>query len=231
MSDEEAKLEGRVALLQIAPLFRNMPKSDHEAIASCAVGVVYAQDERLYVQGQNFRSLILLRSGSVKITQLSSQGSEVILRMHGTGNALGMFSNSPTGQNSCYAVEKSTALIWNHMAFQSLKLRFPQIESNASQIFSAQLAELEERFREVSTENVNKRLAHILLRLVTNVGRNVGTGVEISLSRDELAQMIGTTLFTVSRIISEWASKGIVIPGRNLVTVCSLPLLKSEVSS
>jgi CRP-like cAMP-binding protein len=231
MSDEEAKLDGRVALLQISPLFRNMPRLDHEAIASCAVGVVYARDERLYVQGQNFRSLVLLRSGSVKITQLSSQGSEVILRMHGTGSALGMFSNSPIGQNSCYAVEQSTALIWNHTAFQSLKLRFPQIEGNANRIFSAQLAELEERFREVSTETVNKRLAHILLRLITNVGRNVGTGVEISLSRDELAQMIGTTLFTVSRIISEWASKGIVIPGRNLVTVCSLSLLESEVSS
>ena len=231
MSDEEAKLEGRVALLQISPLFRNMPRLDHEAIASCAVGVVYARDERLYVQRQNFRNLVLLRSGSVKITQLSSQGSEVILRMHGTGSALGMFSNSPIGQNSCYAVEQSTALIWNHTAFQSLKLRFPQIEGNANRIFSAQLAELEERFREVSTETVNKRLAHILLRLITNVGRNVGTGVETSLSRDELAQMIGTTLFTVSRIISEWASKGIVIPGRNLVTVCSLSLLESEVSS
>ena len=231
MSDDEIKLDGRVALLQIAPLFRNMSKLDHEAIASRAAGVVYARDERLYVQGQAFRSLVLLRSGSVKITQLSSQGSEVILRMHGTGSALGMFSDSPIGQNSCYAVEKSTALIWNHATFQSLKLSFPQIDRNANQIFSAQLAELEERFREVSTETVNKRLAHILLRLITNVGRKVGTGVEISLSRDELAQMIGTTLFTVSRIVSQWASMGIVIPGRNLITVCSLPLLELEVSS
>jgi len=231
MSDDEIMLEGRVALLQISPLFKNMPRLDHDAIASCAVGVAYARDERLYAQGQDFRSLVLLRSGSVKITQLSSQGSEVILRMHGTGSALGMFSNSPIGQNSCYTVEKSTALKWNHTTFHSLKLSFPQIERNANQIFSAQLAELEERFREVSTENVNKRLAHILLRLITNVGRNVGTGIEISLSRDELAQMAGTTLFSVSRIVSQWASMGIVIPGRTLITVCSLSLLELEVSS
>ena len=231
MPNDEAKLEGRVALLQVSRLFRGMTEQDHEQIASRAAGVVYARDERLYAQGQDFRSLVLLRSGSVKITQLGSQGNEVILRMHGAGSALGMFSNSPLGQNSCYAVVKSTALIWNHSTFQSLILSFPQIESNANQIFSAQLAELEERFREVSTENVNKRLAHALLRLITNVGSNVGTGIEISLSRDELAQMIGTTLFTVSRIISDWASKGIVIPGRNLVTVCSLPLLELEVSS
>jgi CRP-like cAMP-binding protein len=164
-----------VALLQLSRLFKGMTKLEHEVIASCAAGVVYAQDGRLFVQGQTFRSLVLL--------------------------------------------------------FQSLIQKLPQIERNANQIFSTRLAELEERFREVSTENVNKRLAHIILRLMTDVGRKVGTGIDISPSRDELAQMIGTTLFTVSRIISEWACKGIVIPGRNLITVCSLPLLELEVSS
>jgi CRP/FNR family transcriptional regulator, nitrogen oxide reductase regulator len=231
MSDEEIKLEGRVALLQLSPLFRGMTKPDHEVIAARATGVIYARDERVFLQGQNFRSLVLIRSGSVKITQLSSQGSEVLLRMHGTGSTLGMFSSSPVDQNSCHAVEESTALMWNHATFQDLKEKFPQIERNANQIFSTQLAELEERFREVSTEKVNKRLALILLRLITNVGRKVGTGIEISLSREELAQMIGTTLFTVSRVISQWACKGVVIPGRNLITVCSLPLLELEILS
>ena len=113
MSDDEIKLEARVALLQLFRLFRNMPKLDHEAIASCAVGVVYARDERLFAQGQTFRSLVLLRSGSVKITQLSSDGSEVILRMHGTGSVVGMLSGLPVDQNSCHAVEKSTALVWS----------------------------------------------------------------------------------------------------------------------
>jgi CRP-like cAMP-binding protein len=207
MSEDEIKLEARVALLQLAPLFKDVAKPDREVIAARATGVIYARDQRLFMQGQTFRSLVLIRSGSVKITQLSSQGSEVLLRMYGSGSTLGMFSSSPANQNSCYAVEKCTALMWNHATFQELKERFPQIERNANQIFSAQLAELEERFREVSTEKVNKRLALILLRLITDVGRKVGTGIEISLSRDELAQMIGTTLFTVSRIISQWASR------------------------
>src|ERR1700733_12887172 len=107
MPNDEAKLEGRVALLQVSRLFRGMTEQDYEQIATRAAGVVYARDERLYAQGQDFRSLVLLRSGSVKITQLGSQGSEVILRMHGAGSALGMFSDSPIGQNSCYAVVKS----------------------------------------------------------------------------------------------------------------------------
>ena len=84
MSDEEIKLEARVALLLLAPLFRNVTKLDYEVIASCANGVIYTRDQPIFLQGHSFRSLVLLRSGSVKITQISSQGSEVILRMHGT---------------------------------------------------------------------------------------------------------------------------------------------------
>lgn len=58
MSDEDAKLEERVALLQLSRLFKGMTKLDHEVIASRAAGVVYAQDGRLYVQGQTFRRLV-----------------------------------------------------------------------------------------------------------------------------------------------------------------------------
>jgi hypothetical protein len=87
------------------------------------------------------------------------------------------------------------------------------MERNVGQILSNQLSELEERFREIATENATKRLALVVLRLVTNVGRKVGTGIEISLSRDELAQM------------------GIVIPGRGSITVCNLPSLELEISS
>jgi CRP-like cAMP-binding protein len=105
------------------------------------------------------------------------------------------------------------------------------MERNVGQILSNQLSELEERFREIATENATKRLALVVLRLVTNVGRKVGTGIEISLSRDELAQMVGTTFFTVSRIVSQWACKGIVIPGRGSITVCNLPSLELEISS
>jgi CRP-like cAMP-binding protein len=87
-------------------------------------------------------------------------------------------------------------------------------------ILAARLNELEERFREVATEKVAKRIALALLRLLKHIGKTVHGGVEVSLSREELAQMTGTTLFTASRVLSKWGQMGFVLPRRESVLIC-----------
>jgi CRP-like cAMP-binding protein len=98
--------------------------------------------------------------------------------------------------------------------------RFSVLHQNMARILGEDLMELEERFREVATEKVGTRVARQLARLMERIGRPVNAGVEISLSREELAQMTGTTLFTVSRLFSAWEARGIVRPQREAVTIC-----------
>ena len=86
--------------------------------------------------------------------------------------------------------------------------------------------EMEERFREVSTEKVGSRLSSQLIRLSKQVGRSINGDVEISLSRPDLAQMTGTTLFTVSRLLCLWKSLGIVSVRREVVLVRNLEALE-----
>jgi CRP-like cAMP-binding protein len=116
-------------------------------------------------------------------------------------------------------MEQSTALVWDYSVLQGLMLQYPQIRKNISQILFSRLNELEERFREVATEKVAKRVALALLRLLKHIGKKVHGGVEISLSREELAQMTGTTLFTTSRLLSKWGEMGYVLPRRESVLV------------
>jgi CRP-like cAMP-binding protein len=116
-------------------------------------------------------------------------------------------------------MEQSTALVWEYATLQSLMLKYPQIRKNTSQILFSRLNELEERFREVATEKVAKRVALALLRLLKHIGKKVHGGVEVSLSREELAQMTGTTLFTTSRLLSRWGEMGLVSPRRESVLV------------
>jgi CRP-like cAMP-binding protein len=68
------------------------------------------------------------------------------------------------------------------------------------------------RVRELSTERVGARLAHTLLRLATQCGRTTADGVLIDhvLTRQDLADLTGTTLYTVSRTLSEWDAQGLV---------------------
>jgi CRP-like cAMP-binding protein len=101
------------------------------------------------------------------------------------------------------------------------------LRENVLQSVREHLLELEQRFRELATERVASRVACQLLRLAQKIGRRVSGAVEIGVSREELAQMTGTTLFTVSRLLSSWEVPGTVKPGRESVTICNADALRS----
>src|SRR5260370_7223037 len=105
-------------------------------------------------------------------------------------------------------------------------MRYPQIRRNISQILAGRLQELEERFREVATEKVARRLALVLLRLIKQIGKPERDGIQVLLSREELAQMTGTTLYTISRLLSKWSEQGVVTPRREAVLINDLTLLE-----
>jgi CRP-like cAMP-binding protein len=170
----------------------------------------------------------LLLSGCMKITQGRAQGQEVILRLNGPGDLLGKLGNQARANHlyTTYAVQPSLALVWEMDAFERLVDRFPLLRRNIAGILERHLNELEIRYREVSTEKVSSRLSNLLVRLVSQVGRRIGDCVEIALSRRELAQLTGTTLFTVSRLLCQWEAQGIVSARREVVLVHDVPALQ-----
>ena len=212
-------LEDRANLLSASSLCNGLSREEIMKLASCARPKAFARDESVFMQGQPGRCLVLIRTGAVKITQISSSGHEVILWMYGRGNLLGVLSDA-AGENhpsSARAMEATTALIWDCATLQAMMEQCPRIRQNLSQVLMSRLHELEERFREVATEKVPRRLALALMRLSKHIGKKVHEGVEVSLSREELAQMTGTTLFTISRILSQWAKEDVVESRRESV--------------
>jgi len=220
-STSESNAAERIVMMCASALFTGLTPRECKEIASCAHMRTFARDELLFMQGQPVRSMVLIQSGSVKLTQLSANGNEVILWMNGSGDAMGMHADSPSCSHTCSAraMEQCKALVWEYTRLQMLVAEYPQLRRNISQILATRLQELEERFREIATEKVAKRLALALTRLIKQVGKKTADGVEVSLSREELAQLTGTTLFTISRILSKWAELGVVIPRREAVLV------------
>lgn len=217
----ESNIAERVAMMCASALFSGLSKDECLEIASCARARTFARDELLFTQGQSARNLVMIQSGSAKLSQLGPNGNEVILWMTGSGDPVGMPADSVSCSHTCSAraMEKCHALVWEYSRLQSLMAEYPQIGRNVSQILSNRLTELQERFREVATEKVAQRLALALLRLVKQVGKPAKGGMEVSLSREELAQMTGTTLFTISRLLSKWGEEGFVLPQREAVVV------------
>ena len=103
--------------------------------------------------------------------------------------------------------------------------KFPALAANTLQTVGARLQETHTRVIEMSTQQVEQRIAHALLRLVKQSGRKVDHGVEIDfpISRQDIAQMTGTTLHTVSRTLSAWETKGLVESSRQKIIVLREP--------
>ncbi|HEY2121466.1 MAG TPA: Crp/Fnr family transcriptional regulator [Candidatus Acidoferrum sp.] len=210
----------RCETISASALFAGLSQPECVEIASSARARTFARDELLFVQGQPVSRMVLLQAGSVKLTQLSSSGSEALLWMNGVGDAIGMPGTASCSHScSARAMERCHALTWEYRQVGDLLAEYPRVRQNVNNIVSSRLHELEERFREVSTEKVAPRLALTLLRLVRKIGKQGSDGIDVSLSREELAQMTGSTLFTISRIFSKWAEEGFVLPRRNGVVV------------
>jgi len=215
-----SNLKRRVDTVQRFEAFSAIPSADCAAIVADAQEVQFHRHSTIFSEGTPATQVALLLSGCTKITK-GGEDQEVILRLNGPGDMLGKMGN-PTRANhlyTTYAVQASSALVWETDTFEALMVRFPLLRRNFASILERHLHELEVRYREVSTEKVSSRLSNLLVRLVNQVGRRIDGCVEIALSRRELAQLTGTTLFTVSRLLCQWEAQGIVSARREVVLV------------
>jgi CRP-like cAMP-binding protein len=174
-------------------------------------------------QGDPSQCLYLCRTGRIKITQVSEEGAEIILRVITPGQIFGGFGVliDTAYPATAEALEASSAVAWNRRELEELFDRFPRLTANLMKILARRLREVEARLRELATERVAQRVARTLLRLGRLSGRRVDDGVllDLTLSREELSQLSGTTLFTVSRLISEWQHQGLLASRRGRLVI------------
>jgi CRP-like cAMP-binding protein len=211
-------------LLSAVPLFQDLNENGLRAAAADARLVRTPAGRTFFREGERARVFFVLRRGRVKFTQISPEGHEVILRVIGPGDPLGgvaAFVEDATYPVTARAVDASEAYAWDGARILGLMHHFPVIAINAARMIADRLHELQRRHRELMTERVEQRIARALVRLADDAGRRVEGGVEIDfpLSRQDLAQMTGTTLFTVSRTLSAWQESGLISTGRRRVTI------------
>ena len=210
-----------LALISSAALFQGLTDWECQAVAYYAGKRIFTRNQALFVQGEPVRELILLKSGGVKHTQVASNGNEVLLRFCTAGDFANVFTGCASFTHSCSAraTRPTVALVWDFARIHRFLEQCPLMRRNISRILAAQLQEMEDRFRELATENVSRRLALVLSRLAVQIGRVTSEGIQISITREELAQMTGSTIFTVSRLLATWSAQGSLLSRRESVVV------------
>jgi CRP-like cAMP-binding protein len=97
----------------------------------------------------------------------------------------------------------------------------PHLSLDLMHVMTSYIQEIQTRYRELATEHVEQRVAIALLRLASQIGelRENTNSIDLSFSRQDLAEMTGTTLYTVSRLLSEWERAGVIESGRERVRI------------
>lgn len=224
MATARSSSEAQSACLQRVRLFQGLSPRALEEILRVARRREIGRDAFFFHQGDRAAALYVLSQGRVRLTQVTPEGHQVILHIAGPGEMLGGVAalGDSLYPASAQAVEASSALAWDGDTMARLMERYPKIALNALRLLAGRLRELQDRYRELATERVERRLARAMLRLARQTGRKVEAGVLIDfpLSREDLAEMTGTTLYTVSRTLSSWEKQGIIETGRQRVLIC-----------
>ena len=215
----------QLAEIRKIPLFQGVAQSDLEALVQAAHRKQLQSGEFFFLQGDPAENMYVLLEGRVKLSQVGPEGDQVLIRVI---TAVSMFALVAITTASSYlvttqAAEDSLALYWTRQELMEFVLRTPQMAHNAMRIMAERLQEIQERFRQVTTERVERRLVYTLFRLAAQAGKKVAEGVliDLTLTRQDLAEMSGTTLYTVSRLLSGWEKQGLVIASRERVIICN----------
>ena len=209
--------------LDSVPIFKDLDDQQRLAVLQAGRQRKVGADTFLYMQGDEASAFYLLLEGSIKLTQVTLEGQEIILRYAAPGEVFGLIAvlTAQTYPVSAFVVNDSQVWVWRQSDMQTLIRQMPDMALNALQILSTRVREFQDRIRELSTERVERRIARALLRLAHHIGKKVPQGVylDLPISRQDLAEMTGTTLFTVSRTLSKWENMGLITAGREQILI------------
>ena len=210
----------RVASLQV---FAGASRTEIEAVLAEGRLVDRSKGEPIFRQGEAPHSFWLLLEGRLQVAKLTPAGQQVVVRYIGPGEffgiavAMGLVAYPATAT----PVLDSQALVWPSSAWARLVDLCPTLAASALHTVGARLDDAHSRVVEMSTQAVEQRIATALLRLARQAGKTSASGIEFDfpISRQDVAEMTGTTLHTVSRTLSAWRSQGLVGGGRQRIEI------------
>lgn len=213
-----------LACLQENPVFAGLERRALCELLEFAVLRTTHEGDLIVRQGDEASHCGVLFRGRAKMVQVTHDGRQMLLRYIVAGQEFGLVALMPgyAYPLTIEAVEACEVICWPGESLARFIISDPQIALNALRIMVVRNQELQARYRELLTERVEQRLARALLRLSAIAGEGIeqGTLITLSLTREDLAELIGATLFTVSRILSQWEQAGLVQSGRERVVVC-----------
>lgn len=210
-------------LIRGLSIFQAMNDEDLENILAMASVRRLPEGATVFTQGTEAVEFFCLLNGNLKVTQTTPDGQQIVVRHVNPGDIFGiaMAMRRPDYPATATAIVESLLLAWSSGQWEAFIARCPALALNALQTVGQRLQDAHTRILELSTEEVERRVAHAVLRLIRQAGRKTEAGIQIDfpVTRQDIAEMTGTTLHTVSRVMAAWEAKGLITSSRKRVVV------------
>lgn len=211
------------SLLADIPPFRRLTRAQIREVLDCAQPKRFDAGHAVFTEGMPVERFFLLLDGHIRVLRTTTAGDQIIVlhiaggQLFGIGAALGHLTYPATAMTA----GECLVLAWPNRLWADFVARYDGFGTETYKVIGGRMEEMATRIVDLATKQVEQRVASAMVRLMSQNGRKVDAGIEIDfpITRQNISDMTGTTLFTVSRLLSAWEKNGIVVSGRRRITV------------
>ncbi|MBI4849377.1 MAG: Crp/Fnr family transcriptional regulator [Nitrospirae bacterium] len=220
--------------LKKSEIFSSLNESEIKKISSLFEEVKFKNDETIFIEGDPSEKFYILAEGNVKVLKHTMMGKDIILEIMSPGDVFGgvaVLDKKPYPA-SAQAMESTTAIRISRQNLIKIMEEYPILKLEIVRYFSDKLRDAHEMLKNIATERVEKRIAALLLKLSEKVGvEDDGyRKINFPLTRQEIAEMVGTTVESCIRTMSKFQKQGMIksANGRIAIKVASLQRFVEE---
>lgn len=220
----------QLQILKKSNFFSSLSEATLKEISRLFVEEKYQRDDYVFFEGDAPEWFYIVKEGKVKLVKHSDTGKDVILQVFAPGDMFGevsLFDRKPYAA-SAQAMESSTILKLSRKDFFLLFGRHPFVATEMIMELGRRLREAHATIKSLAVDRVEQRIAHILLKLADKLGipENGGIRINLSLTRQDLADMAGTTVETTIRIMSRFTKSKIIKPVNGKILILTPQTLR-----
>jgi CRP-like cAMP-binding protein len=225
----DCSLEYRLKIIARLPFFRHLPPEAIAEINRLLQDRDAPAGKTIYFEGDPAQYLYLVAMGKVKLIRQTGTVQEVLLDILRGGEYFGSVGMSAGDNYRETAIAQTDCCILQISStdFEKILSRYPEVTVKVLQVVGQRLENSQEIIKQLSVYSVEQRIAAALLRLADKLGekKREGTLIQLPFSRQDLAAMTGTTVETVSRVMSRFSEEGWISTGRKWVILIDLDSL------
>ena len=228
-------LDVRMEKLGMVPFFQSLDSESLQQVNGKFSASHFASGQSIYYEGEKATLLRVVVYGAVKLIRHTDDGREILVDLLKPGEYFGSLNALGEDTYSETAIAQSDACIMSigNREFRAVMNSNPTVAVAVLDVTAEKLNTAREQIHHLTSLSVEKRIAHILLKLSDKFGeeKEVGLLLQLPLSRKDLADMAGTSTETASRIMSRFQQDGIITSGRQWVAVQNPDALSDVISN